>query len=152
MYEVCQKSSRTGCAVWAMSGVEINSCINIWRNIQWAYNCNFSSLKPLYTFSQARINGYLNFTRQAMTTKQRINLKFLVRLGKTPLDALGTLQEVYRDATMSRSHVFEWHKWFKEGRDDVGDDSRSGRPSTSRTAYNVECVKQMVHGDCQLTA
>ena len=61
------------------------------------------------------------------------------------------LQEVYGDETMSRSHVFEWHKWFKEGREDVKGDSRSGRPSTSRTADNVERVKQMVHGDRRLT-
>ena len=61
------------------------------------------------------------------------------------------LQEVYGDETMSRSCVFEWHKWFKEGCEDVEDDSRSGRHSTSRTADNVEHVKQMVHGDRWLT-
>ena len=55
-----------------------------------------------------------------MTTEQRINLKFLVWLGKTPSDTLGMLQEVYGDETMSHSHVFEWHKQFKEGRKDVG--------------------------------
>ena len=52
---------------------------------------------------------------------------------------------------MSRSRVFEWHKQFKEGRKDVEDDSRSGRPSMSRTADNVERVKQMVRGDHWLT-
>ena len=113
-------------------------------------NCNFSSLKPLYTFSQARINGYSNFTRQAMTTEQRINLNFLVRLGNTPSDALGML-EVYGDETMSRSRFFEWHKRFKEKREDVEDDSRSERPSMSRTEDNVERVKQIVHGDRRLT-
>ena len=86
-----------------------------------------------------------------MATEQRINLKFLVRLGKTPSDALGMLQEVYGDETMSRSRVFEWHKRFKEGHEDVEDNSRSGRPSTSRTVDNVECMKQMVRGDCRLT-
>ena len=86
-----------------------------------------------------------------MTTEQRINLKFLVQLGKTPSDALGMLHEVYGDETMSRSRVFEWHKRFEEGREDVEDDSRSGRPSTSSTADNVERVKQMVRGDRRLT-
>ena len=86
-----------------------------------------------------------------MTTEQRINVKFLVRLGKTPSDALGMLHEVYGDETMSRSRVFEWHKRFKEGREGVEDDSWSGRPSTSRTADNVERMKQMVHGDRRLT-
>ena len=61
------------------------------------------------------------------------------------------LQEVYGDETISRSHVFEWHKWFKEGREDVEDDSRSGRPLMSRTADNVERMKQMAHGDHWLT-
>ena len=61
-----------------------------------------------------------------MTTEQHINLKFLVQLGKTPSDALGMLHEVYGDETMSRSYVFEWHKWFKEGREDVEGLQRAG--------------------------
>lgn len=52
---------------------------------------------------------------------------------------------------MSRSRVFEWHKRFKEGREEVEDDPRSGRPSTSRTDDNVERVRQMVRGDRRLT-
>ena len=52
---------------------------------------------------------------------------------------------------MSHSYVFEWHKWFKEGCKDVEDNSRSGKPSTSRTADNVERVKQMVCGNHWLT-
>ena len=75
----------------------------------------------------------------------------MVRLGKAPSDALRVLQEVYGDEAMSCSSVFEWHKRFKEGHEDVEDDSRSGRPSTSRTADNVECVKQVVRGDRWLT-
>ena len=59
------------------------------------------------------------------------------------------LQEVYGDEKMSCSHVFEWHKRFKEGCD-VEDDSRSGRPSTSRNVDNIERVKQMVRDDCRL--
>ena len=86
-----------------------------------------------------------------MTTEQHINLKFLIRLGKTPSDALRMLQEVYGDETMLRSRVFEWHKRFKEGCEDVEDDSRSGRPSTSRTADNVEYMKQMMCDDRRLT-
>ena len=150
VYEVCQKSSRTEWAVWATSGVGINGCVNVWRNIYWTYNCNFRSLKPLYTFSQARINSYLNFTCQAMTIEQCINLKFLVRWVK--LHQMHS--ECCRKCTEMRwchAHVSEWHMWFKEGRKEVEDDSRTGRPSMSRTANNVECMNQMVCGDCQLT-
>ena len=82
-----------------------------------------------------------------MSVKQQINLKFLVRLGKTPTEALKLLQEVYGDNLMSRTCLFE----FKEGREEVEDDHRSGRPSTSRTDENVECVRQKVWNDRCLT-
>ena len=68
-----------------------------------------------------------------MSIEQRTNLKFLVRLGKTPTEALGLLQQVYGNEALSRCRVFEWHKKFKEGRKDVEDNPRSGRPSTSKT-------------------
>ena len=58
-------------------------------------------------------------------------------LGKTPTEALKLLQEVNGDDTMSRTRLFEWHRRFKEGREEVEEDRRSGRPSTSRTDKNV---------------
>ena len=76
-----------------------------------------------------------------MSVEQRINLKFLVRLGKTPTEALKLLQEVYYDDTMSRTRLFEWHRRFKKGREEVEDDHRRGRPSTSRTDEIVERVR-----------
>jgi hypothetical protein len=39
---------------------------------------------------------------------------------------------------MSSTHVFEWHKRFVEGREEVEDDERTGRPSSSKTKENVE--------------
>jgi len=45
---------------------------------------------------------------------------------------------------MSRSRVFEWHKRFQEGREDVEVDSKSGRPSTSRTSENIQPVTEKV--------
>ena len=51
-----------------------------------------------------------------MSVEQGINLKFLVRLGKTPTEALKLLQEVYANDTMSRTRLFEWHRRFKERR------------------------------------
>ena len=87
-----------------------------------------------------------------MSIEQRINLKFLVRLGKTPTEALKLLQEVYGDDTMSRTRLFEWYRRFKEGREEVEDDHMSGRPSSSRTDENVERVRQKVRSDCHLTA
>ena len=86
-----------------------------------------------------------------MSVEQRINLKFLVCLGKTPPEALKLLQEVYGDDTISKTCLFEWHKRFKDGREEVEDNHRSGRPFTSRTDKNVECVRQKVRNDRRLT-
>ena len=55
--------------------------------------------------------------------EQRINLKFLVKLKKTsPMECIKLLKDVYGDNLMSRSRVFEWHKRFNEGREEVEDD------------------------------
>ena len=73
-----------------------------------------------------------------MSVEQQINKKFLVRFEKTSTETLKLLQEVYGDDTMSKTRLFECHRRFKEGREEVEDDHRSGRPSTSRTDVNVE--------------
>ena len=52
---------------------------------------------------------------------------------------------------MSKTRLFEWHRRFKEGREEVEDNHRSRRPSTSRTDENVERVRQKVWSDCRLT-
>ena len=84
-----------------------------------------------------------------MSTEQRTNLKFRIRLRKT--EALSKLKQVYGNEAMSRCRVFEWYNRFKEGREDVEDDPRSGRPSTSKIEENVERVRQEVRSDCRLT-
>ena len=55
------------------------------------------------------------------------------------------------EETMSCRRPFEWHKRFKEGWEEVEDDPRSGRPSTSTTVDNIERVKQMGHANRRLT-
>ena len=86
-----------------------------------------------------------------MGAERQINLKFLVRLGKTPSEALKLLQEVFGDDTMSKTRLFKWHRRFKEGRKEVEDNHSSGRPSTSSTDENVERVRQKVWSNRHLT-
>ena len=52
---------------------------------------------------------------------------------------------------MSETRVYEWCKRFQYGREDVEDDERPGRPSTSPTDESVEKVKEMVMNDRQIT-
>jgi hypothetical protein len=45
------------------------------------------------------------------------------------------LQTVYGDDALSRSSAFEYFKQFKDGSDDLQDDSRSERPSTTSVKW-----------------
>ncbi|GFV24022.1 protein GVQW3 [Trichonephila clavipes] len=59
--------------------------------------------------------------------EQRIVAKFHFKLGKTATETYNLLKEVYGSEYLSRARVFEWFKRFKDGRQDVEDDSRPGR-------------------------
>ena len=78
-----------------------------------------------------------------MSIEQRINLKFLVRLGKTPTETFNLLQEVYGDA--KRTRIFVWHKRFREGREDVEDEGVEGQ-------QQAEQMKMLSKKKCAVTA
>ena len=82
-----------------------------------------------------------------MSSEQQINLKFIVRLEKTPTKALNLLNQVYGDNAMSGACVFKLHKKFKEGRRKVEDDPRSGslQPAEMMKTLNL-CGRK-----CQVT-
>ena len=61
---------------------------------------------------------------RTMSREQRANLKFLAKLGKIPSESFAMLQQVYGEETMSHTRAFEWHKMFKERREEVEDDPR----------------------------
>jgi len=85
------------------------------------------------------------------TVEQCVNIKFLTKLGKSATETYNLLTEVYGDQCLSRMHVFEWFKKFKEGRKYVRDNPKSGRPSTAKTQENVEKVARIVRGDRRLS-
>jgi transposase len=79
--------------------------------------------------------------------EQHINIKFCAKLGKSASEALQMLTKAYGVDVMKKSSVFEWHKRFKDGREDVKDDERTRRPKTHRTDENVEKVQKFVRSD-----
>ena len=81
---------------------------------------------------------------------ERVNIKFLTKLGKSATETYNMLTEVYGNQCLSHTQVFEWYKKC-EGREDVGDDPKSGRPSTAKTQENVEKVARIVRGDRRLS-
>jgi hypothetical protein len=46
-----------------------------------------------------------------------------------------------------KTNVFNWHKQFREGHENVKDYERSVRPRSLRTDENVERVRTLVHSD-----
>jgi hypothetical protein len=59
--------------------------------------------------------------------------------------------EDYGADAMKMSSVFEWHKRFKVGREDMKNDERTGRPKIHRKDENVERVRNFVRSDRRLS-
>ena len=60
------------------------------------------------------------------------------------------IQKAFRDDAMSAAQIKVWHKCFRDGRESVESDPRSGRPAVSRTPENVECIRAAINKDQQL--
>lgn len=60
-----------------------------------------------------------------MNKEQRINIKFCVKNGKSATETLQILKIAYGGNYLSQTQVFEWHRRFREGRENVDDDKRS---------------------------
>ncbi|GBM49765.1 hypothetical protein AVEN_60496-1 [Araneus ventricosus] len=71
--------------------------------------------------------------------EQRINLKFLFKLGKSTSESHTSLKKVYGDDTVNLKTVYAWFKKFSVGRGTVEDEHRSRRPTTCKAAYRYAC-------------
>ena len=50
----------------------------------------------------------------------------------------------YGDQALALSNVFRWYGRFRDGREDIEDDPRSGRPTECRNDNNVEKISQLL--------
>ena len=57
------------------------------------------------------------------------------------------LQTTFRPSCMNRASVFEWHKRFKEGRESMRDNERSGRSEKVRTPELIGQIKIFMDKD-----
>lgn len=87
----------------------------------------------------------------SLIEEQRINIKFLAKLGKNGREIFECLKQVYGDNSLKEPTVNKWLKRFREGREEVKDDPRPGRPSTSSSDENVERIRACVLKDRRLT-
>ena len=82
--------------------------------------------------------------------EQSCAIKFCVKFGESATVTYGKLQRAYGEHSLFRAQVFRWHKSFLEGREQVEDELRAGRPSISQMDDNVERVRYLVRSDRRL--
>ncbi|UYV71490.1 hypothetical protein LAZ67_8003487 [Cordylochernes scorpioides] len=82
---------------------------------------------------------------------QRTCIKFCVKNEIKCADAFRMLTVAYGEATLDRSKVYRWYKMFSEGREDVNDEERAGRPSTSKTDEKINEVEKMILANRRIT-
>ncbi|CAD7004723.1 unnamed protein product [Ceratitis capitata] len=75
---------------------------------------------------------------------QRTCIKFCVKNEIMCAEVFRMLTVAYGEATLDRSNVYRWYKMFSEGREDVNDGDRAGRPSTSTTVKKLNEVEEIV--------
>jgi len=86
-----------------------------------------------------------------MSLEQRYAINFCLKLEKSGFETLHLLMTAYGDAVLSSTQVLRWHNAFKDGRESVEDEQRTGRPSTSRTESGVVRVKAVLDRDRRLS-
>ena len=83
--------------------------------------------------------------------KQRIAVKFYVKLGKSATETFAMFNTAYGDVSMKRTACFKWHERFKSGRQSIDDDELPGGPSTSTDNPHVDKINSQVRANRRLT-
>jgi hypothetical protein len=83
--------------------------------------------------------------------EQRANIKFRFKTGKTATETFQLIRQAYGDNALSRTRVFELYARFRDGRENLDDDERSGRPTTVRTPDMIETVRELISTDRRMT-
>ncbi len=83
--------------------------------------------------------------------EQRTIIKFLVKSGHTPIQCWRQLHQAFGTDTFSKNTVCTWHKTFSQGRDQVRDLARPGRPKSTRTDEAVQQVRDQLQADRRKT-
>ena len=83
--------------------------------------------------------------------EQRATIKFCVKAGKSAVETTELINKAYGRAAVSRANVYRWYARFRDGREDLKDDARSGHPSNARSDENVESVRHLLTEDHHTT-
>lgn len=82
---------------------------------------------------------------------QRYCIKFCVKNGFSPTETFKMLEKCFGDECISRTTFFDWHKLFREGREQVEDETRAPKPSTSTDPGHINQIKDLILENRRLT-
>lgn len=85
-----------------------------------------------------------------MSVEQRSAIKFCALNGIPKLKTIQMLEQAYGNEALKKTAVYKWYKRFKDGRNDIEDDARTGRPVT-KTSSDVADVKELLDKDRRIT-
>ena len=77
----------------------------------------------------------------------RAYIKTCALLGKLAIVIADELMSAYGDLTPIYSTDAKWTACFKEGRENIEDNHRSGRPITLHTDANIELVRRIIEDE-----
>ncbi|KAJ8936196.1 hypothetical protein NQ318_008493 [Aromia moschata] len=80
-----------------------------------------------HPFFESRYSDPVQEKKQR-SLEQRMAIKFCVKLEKSVAETIPMLKKAFGVDCLSDRQIFRWHKAFAEGREDVNDDNRVGRP------------------------
>ena len=102
----------------------------------------------MFTTSILLLRKFEPLASQSSTNifEQRAVIKFCTKLGETPLDIYNKMVLVYRDV-LSYLRVKNWAKRFREGRESLEDDAKSGHPISVITPHTIDMVRNIVEDD-----
>jgi transposase len=81
------------------------------------------------------------------TIEERAVVRFLWAEGVKSEEIHRRMLAQYGTSTMHQRKIYEWIERFKEGRTSVTDESRPGRPSTSRRDKHIQRVDALIRED-----
>jgi len=79
-----------------------------------------------------------------LSMEQRLAINFCFKAGKRLTETLQMVNGAYGDQALSRSNIFRWYGRFRDGREDIEDDPRSGLPTECRNDNSVENISQLL--------
>jgi histone-lysine N-methyltransferase SETMAR len=83
--------------------------------------------------------------------EQRYCIKFCQKVGDSQVETSRKIQQVFGDDAMGITQIREGYNRVKDGRTSVENDTRSGRPSTSRNDKLIDKVRALVMHDRRVT-